>query len=209
MSKAEEFEEKIREKRILEANKKGLMGQNGKIGVVLRIFGQPIIDQSEGGFYVDTNYLQYDNNIEKKSLEEISDSIEFMKNIPIMDVEGSERPNTAEWSEGMPDAINYTTNQIGFHFDGLSRGMHMEIKYDDLTSEIVVSHKGYVVYKEIKGELLGYAPGEWEEWIEKLYKVAKEKQRKTKEEEFEKSIKENKRQKNEWWDKMISRWGIK
>ena len=57
MSKQEEIEEKIREQRTIEANKKGLIGQNGKIGMVLRMLGHPIIAQYEGGTYVDTNYL--------------------------------------------------------------------------------------------------------------------------------------------------------
>jgi hypothetical protein len=208
MSKAEEIEDKIREQRILEANKKGLMGQNGKIGVVLKIFGSPIIAQSQGGVYVDTNYLD-DIYSQKKSLEECSDSVDLMRHIPIMNIDQNERPTSQEWHQGMQDPINYSTDFIGMHFDGLSRGMHLEIKYEELSSELVVYHKGYVVYKEIKGELLGYAPNqEWENWIESLYKKAKEKLRILKEEEFEKSIKINKQQKENWWQNIIKKWGI-
>ncbi len=209
MSSAEEFEEKIREKRILEATKKGLMGQNGKIGIVLKSFGEPIISQSEGGYYVDSNYIDLDGVDEyKKPLEDISDPVELMRNIQIMGLEGTSRPDSKEWSE-MPDAKFYGTDNIGLHFDGLRRGMHLEIKYEELSSELVVYHKGYIVYKEIKGELLSYAPNEqWEKWIESLYKSAKEKQRKIKEEEFQDGIKQNERLKNDWLNNMRNKWGI-
>jgi len=210
VSKAEEFENKIREQRILEATKKGLMGQNGKIAIVLRMMGQPIISQSEGGYYVDSNYVDlYGFDNKQKDLSDISDSIELMKSIPIMDIQGSKRPDSNEWTTDMPDPINYGLDTIGFHFDGLSRGMHLEIKYEENTSELIVYYKGQIVYKEIKGELLGYAPiGDWEKWIEILYKTAKEKQRNTKEKEFEESIKENEKEKKYWWDKIKTRWGI-
>jgi hypothetical protein len=211
LSKTEEFEEKIREQRILEATKKGLMGQNGKIGIILKTLGQPIVSQSEGGYHIDSNYIDLDGfSNHRKSLEDISDSKELMRNIPIMDVENSIRPDSAEWDSEMPDARFYGTDTIGLHFDGLNRGMHLEIKYDENSSELVVYHKGYLVYKEIKGELLAYAPNEeWEKWIESLSKKAKEEQRKIKEEEFEHSIKENERQKMLWWEKIKDRWGIK
>ena len=209
MSSAEEFEDKIREKRILEATKKGLMGQNGKIGIVLKSFGQPIISQSEGGYYVDSNYIDLDGVDDyKKPLEDISDPVELMRNIQIMGLEGTTRPDSKEWSE-MPDPKFYGTDNIGLHFDGLSRGMHLEIKYEELSSELVVYYKGYIVYKEIKGELLSYAPyDQWEKWIESLYKSAKEKQRKIKEEEFQEGIKQNEKLKNDWFTNMRNKWGI-
>ena len=210
MSKAEEIEEKIKEKRILEATKKGLMGQNGKIGVVLKILGQPIVKQSEGGYYVDSNYLDLEGNDDlEKSIYELDNSIDLLKKIPVMGIEGNKRPDSNEWTE-ISDVRYYGIDTIGMHFDGLNRGMHMEIKYDYITSELFVSYKGYPVYKEIKGELLAYNPiEEWENWIESLYKVAKEKQRKLKEKEFEESIKINEKEKNIWWEKIKNRWGIK
>lgn len=210
MSKAEEIEEKIREKRILEATKKGLMGQNGKIGTILRIIGEPIIKQSEGGHYVESNFIDLEGstNIEE-SIYDIDNSIDLLKKIPIMGVEGSQRPNSDEWS-GIPDPVYYGLDTIGMYFEGLNRGMHLEIKYDELTSELIVLYKGYIVYKETKGELLAYNPiDEWEKWIESLYKIAKEKQRKIKEKEFEESIKSNEKEKELWWEKIKNRWGIK
>ena len=65
MSKPEELEQRIREQRIIEANKKGLVGQNGKIGMVLKMMGNPIIAQTEGGGLIDINYIQYESEEEK------------------------------------------------------------------------------------------------------------------------------------------------
>lgn len=205
----EEIEDKIREKRILEATQKGLMGQNGKIGIVLKALGQPIISQSEGGGYVDSNYIDLDGTEIQKSLYDIENTSEFLRNIPIMDVGENERPQSAEWEANMPCPKSYGTETIGIHFDGLDRGMHLEIKYDDVSSELIVHYKGFVVYKEIKGELLSYAPyQEWERWIDSLYKIAKEKQRKIKEQEFEESVSLGEKEKKYWWEKIREKWGI-
>jgi len=208
MASAEEFEDKIREKRILEANKKGLMGQNGKIGIVLKTFGDPIISQSEGGYYVDSNYIDLEG-INNDEPSEINNSNDLMKKIPIMNIEGNKRPDSQEWYQEMPDPISYGVDTIGIHFDGLNRGMHLEIKYEEISSELIVYYKGYLVYKESKGELLSYAPyEEWEKWIDSLYKVAKEKQRILKEKEFEDSVKQAEKDKSAWWESIKKRWGI-
>lgn len=203
MPSPEEIEEKIKEQRTVEANKKGLVGQNGKIAVVLKVFGDPIIAQSEGGFYVDTNYLKYEEeDVEPRNNKEL------LKKIPIMDIANNERPTGNEWEE-LTDPLSFAVQKIGLHFDGLSRSMHMEIKYDDLNSELSLSYKGYCVYKEIKGEIVSYVPNpEWEKWIDSLYKKAKEKQRVTKEIEFENQIKQAEKNKNAWWQKIVSRWGV-
>lgn len=204
MSKPEELEQRIREQRIIEANKKGLVGQNGKIGIVLKMMGHPIIAQTEGGGSIDTNHLQYESE-EKK---EPTNNIELMQGMPVMDIEGSTRPEGKEWSE-LGDPVSYGTYTIGWHFDGLSRGMHLEIKYDDLDAELSVLYKGRIVYKEIKGEIVSYIPyDEWEKWIESLSKIAKNAHRKLKEKEFDENIKKSEKQKANWLDSIRSRWGI-
>lgn len=202
MSKQEEIEQRIREQRILEANKKGIVGQNGKIGVVLRMMGSAIMSHEEGGGYVETNYLYGEDQDEPTSIQDM------MRGIPTMDVDGAVRPETEEWTQ-MNDPVPYGVQRIGWHFDGLSRGMHLEIKYDDYTTEFMVSHKGYTVYKEIKGEIVSYAPNdEWEGWINTLYKIAKEMRRREKEEEFDEQVRNTERQKANWWSDIKSRWGI-
>ena len=193
----EDYENKIKEKRTLEANKKGLVGKNGKIGVVLRNLGNKIISQNEGGVYRNVNYL-YENENEDGNENKI----------PILDIENVARPQSSEWSQLEEPSISASIDTIGLHFDGLSRGMHLEIKYEDAKSELKVSYKGYCVFNETKGELIAYSPGEWEDFIEKLYKVSKEKQRKNNETNFQKSLLENEKQKNIWWEKLMSKWNI-
>lgn len=205
MAKPEELEEKIREKRTIEANKKGFVGQAGKIGLVLKMFGEPIIAQTEGGGYIDTNYIDLRN---ENLIDEPKNNSEYMQQIPLMDMEENQRPEGNEWTE-MPDGSSFGTQQIGWHFDGLSRGMHMEIKYDEFTTEFILTYRGFVAYKEIKGEIFSYVPNqEWEGWIESLYKKAKEKQRRMKEVEFENQIKFSEQKKQAWWRQMKSRWGL-
>ena len=196
MSSQEDFENKIKEERTLEANKKGLVGKNGKIGIILRNLGSPIISQKEGGIYRDVNYFE----------DYYKDSSEDENIIPILEIENIERPQSSEWSEEKSPRVQATSDAIGLHFDGLSRGMHLEIKYKDFDSELSVSYKGYCVFNETKGELIAYSPGEWESLIDKLYKVSKEKQRKNNEKQFEESILENEKQKNIWWQKIKSKW---
>lgn len=204
MSNQEELEQRIREQRTVEANRKNLVGQNGKIGVVLRMMGGPIIAQVEGGGYVDTHYIDTEGRLED---DEPRNNVEFMKGVPIMGVDGSERPYGSEWTE-MTDPSMYGTMVMGWHFDGLSRGMHMEIKYDDATSELSLHYRGYPAYRELKGEIIGYVPNEeWEGWIERLYKSAKEMKRKKQESEFEQKVKEAEKSKESWLLGIISRWG--
>lgn len=209
MPSSEEIEEKIKEQRTVEATKKGIIGQNGKIAIVLKVYGDPIITQREGGGLLDSNYIDLEGEDYKKPIEEISDSEEFLRNIPIINSDEHQRPDSEEWAKDVPEGDYYTTETIGLHFDGLRRGMHMEISYNYDSAELVVYYKGYIVYKEIKGDLVSYAPvDQWEKWIESLYKSAKEKYRKIKEKEFEESIKIAEKEKKFWWQKIKERWGI-
>lgn len=205
MSKREEIEEKIREQRIIEANKKGLIGQSGKIGTVLRIMGQPIISQYEGGTFIDSNYI----NLRGEEIldEEPQNNNELLKKIPIMDAGANDRPQTSEWAE-LEDPSQVSIQTIGWHFDGLDRGMHLEIDYRDASAELSVTYKGYTVYKEVGGEIICYVPHEeWETWIEKLSKNAKDIQRKLKEQEFKSKVEQTEKQKNNWWNSIVEKWG--
>lgn len=209
MSKAEEFEEKIKEKRTLEANKKGLVGQSGKLGVILKSLGSPIVAHSEGGGYLESNYIDLEGKTDYFDMHDVRSSEELMKKIPIIYMKGIERPQTDEWNLDMPDPVSYGVETIGLHFDGLNRGMHLEIKYDYNLSELVVYYRGHLVYKEIKGDLFSYIPNEeWEKWVNSLYKVAKEKHRKQKEEDFKEAAIQNEKEKNAWIEKIRSRWGF-
>lgn len=64
--------------------------------------------------------------------------------------------------------------EIGIYFDGLSRGVNLTISVMFHLREITVRYEGQIVYKEIAGELEGFAPTDnWEEKIESLYNVAR------------------------------------
>lgn len=150
------------------------------------------------------------NKLEDWSKEEVEprNALDLMRKIPMMDMDNHDRPSSEEWSE-MDDPVPYGTRTIGWHFDGLSRGMHMEIKYDDSTTEFSVLYKGYIVYKEVKGELAAYVPiPEWEGWIDRLHKSARDVQRKLKEEEFESQMKSSEKAKSNWLRDMASKWGL-
>ena len=199
MSKREELEARIREQRTLEANKKGLVGASGKIGVVLRTLGQDIIAQSqEEGFGI----------LPQEEPDEPRNSSEFMKRIPVMDVDGVRRPDSEEWAEMGEASFSYT-RKIGMHFDGLGRGMHMEIQYDEEKSELSLFSRGYLAYREVMGEIEAYVPNEeWEGWVERLYRISKDMQRKNREAEFEENAKRAEKEKAAWWESMLGRWGV-
>lgn len=192
MAQKEELEARIREQRLAEANKKGLMGASGKIGTVLKAMGSPIVGQIQ----------------ELPPLVEWEE-VDQRNELPTLDMEGIERPSGPEWSEYSGHLEPFSTYKMGMHFDGLSRGMHLEIIYKDETSEISVYHKGFLVYRETQGELECYIPSEeWEEWMARLFKIAKKIQRENKESEFKLAMEEAKKNKASWLSDIASKWGI-
>lgn len=195
MSTREDLERRIREQRVLEANKKGFVGAAGKIGTVLAMLGHEIVGQD--GLW----------DASEEQPEDSANSGELMARIPVMDLEENQRPDTPEWSE-MADGVPSSTRRVGMHFDGLSRGMHMEIMYNEESSELSLTHRGFLAYREIMGEVETYVPNEeWEGWIERLYKASKKKQRSQKEDEFKRRADEAETAKEKWWDSLRKRWG--
>jgi len=191
----EDVESRIKEQRTAEANKKGLMGQSGKIGTVLRTLGSPIVAQTELSSYLDT--------------EGRGEELQERRKIPVFDAEGVERPTGNEWSEADWDSTPYSAREVGMHFDGLSRGMHMEIIYKEDSSELSVQHRGYLVYREVQGDLQCYVPSdEWEGWMESLSRLARKVQRERKEEEFRAKVEAAAKAKKSWLGEIASRWGI-
>lgn len=196
MASREEMESRIREQRVAEANKKGLAGQAGKIATVLRALGSPIVGQVQ-----DVAYLDLDGR-DEDTLGSI------LQMIPTMDIDGSERPSGQEWGESS-ESVSFSTRSVGMHFDGLSRGMHLEIIYKDESSEMSVYHRGRLVYQESQGEITSYVPvEEWEGWVSDLHRVAKRIQREAKEAEFKDKVQEASAAKSLWLQRIASRWGI-
>jgi hypothetical protein len=142
-------EKAIREKRTILAAQKNIMGVTGKLGTIAKYLGHEIKYQGSGlgdGRTMD-EYLgePYDVYAPKDDNQ-----------LPTFD----ERENFIE--------------VIGYLFDGLSRGIHMEIKYMDDSKMLTVHWKGFMVYCEIAGELYAYAPfDEWESKVDTLYGPAR------------------------------------
>ena len=181
----------LKEQRTIEASRKNLMGLGGKLGCVLKVFGQPIVRHNTGDI-LEVNYLDDYMEVEQKdpynlragTPEEIMDQLE----------------NVEE---------DFSIHSMGWCFDGLNRGMHLEIKYMSETNELTVFFKGHLVYKEIGGELEAYVPlSEWENSIEQLYPAALEKGNIQKEEVRAAKREEGKEGKQRWLDKMKEKWGL-
>ena len=96
---------------------------------------------------------------------------------------------------------------LGWLFDGLSRGMHLEIKYIDHV--LTVLWQGRKVYVEDRGELECFVPDiEWESNIDKLFIVALPIKKNQKIQIQEHKESEKKKSQNKWLKKIQEIWGI-
>lgn len=182
----------IREKRTIEATKKNLMGPSGKFGVILQAFGTPVVRHGTG--LVDNTFL-YD---------------------PYEDLIEEEFQSTASGQTGPLSYRNeiktlgsdFSQNE-GVMFDGLSRGMHLEITYWNANNQLKVSYKGYPVFVEVAGELECYAPfAEWESLIERLFNSAKQRIKQIKEQQEIEKINKIEKNKKTFLQNIRMRWGI-
>ena len=187
-------EKVIKEKRTLEATKKNLMGNGGKLGFICKILGNPITRQ--GSAYTDAYFLDdpYDTEHHDAEYEQTmgEDNLGPMVDPGhILDYDG-----------------DYVYDE-GRCFDGLRWGMHLEIINNFAEKKITATYKGYLVYEEIAGDLLAYSPSdEWEAKVERLYKAARD--RAKKEEplrlaELEAMVTEKKKT---FLQRLRERWGI-
>jgi hypothetical protein len=98
---------------------------------------------------------------------------------------------------------------VGLAFDGLSRGMNLSIVLQYHNREITVRHEGQVVYKEVAGDLEGFAPDDaWEQKIDRLFSLCKkvERQSKPAERKMLKELADKKRK--EILENLRLKWGI-
>ena len=110
---------------------------------------------------------------------------------------------------GIPylDEESYST-VLGYNFNGLPNGLHLEITTSEYENKITVYYKSYLVYQEEGGNLISFIPHKsWEEIIEKMYKQVHDRLK----EKFKKIQKEEeqllrKMEKDEV-DKLRSKWG--
>lgn len=188
-----EHEQKIKDLRILEAKKRDYMGLKGKFGTILKTMGEPIIEHSEG---------LYSQNI----MEDYMD-IEESEDLPTADTEDRDQPEGWEWGPSKEVDLFQPINQ-GWHFDALNRGLQLEIWFTEEESELKVTYKGYVVYKEQGGDLKAFVPHEeWQQAIESLYSQARKLLRKQQDQQNKSKAGRENDSKGTWIDKMKSLWG--
>jgi hypothetical protein len=182
----------IREKRTNLAITNKLMGSVGKFGIILQAFGAPVMRQGSG--LMDVNFLQspYEDEV-------------YTEYSPTMSGEGG----PVAYRDEILDVQDEEVYNEGLHFDGLSWGMHLEIFYWHATNEIKVTYRGFMVYKEVAGELDCYAPfKEWEDLIEKLFRSASERMKKMKSLQEVEIAERVQAKKKAFWQRLRMRWGV-
>jgi hypothetical protein len=176
-------EDIIREQRTVEAVRKGLMSGEGKLACVARMLGDKVYGRHGGGRRAMFHEFENMMGLEQNFLEE--DELEEGE-IPTADA-------------GM--AAN------AYLFNGYSRGLHLEIKFDG--PEIWVRWKGEIVYHEMSGELGAFAPGDWEMEIEKLAVVARKKEYEYINLADQRDVAIGQRMKEQFLEEMKRKWGLK
>ena len=193
--------------------------------MILKTLGEPIVQHSRGGVFVDITYMSdpYDPDNSNESIETARSHEEIRDRIP-MELDGDpddpkyptglpggtdeREPSSPEWRQNI-DIQQAGIEVIGWVFDGLGRGMHLEIRYMRESNTLTCHYKGYEVYKEIRGELFGYAPiDEWENWIDRLSKIARQKRGQADIIQTLDNEKEAERKKQSWWESFKLRWGL-
>lgn len=174
--------QRIKEQRTIEASKKGLMGFDGKLGCILRNLGQPVISHSEnGGMFESSDFANF-YDVDEDEEPDWNNPLTYLTNLPVIGVKNVlgqdiEEPTDSIWTRKQ-EAARFNQNVVGYYFDGLNRGMHLDIKYNEEEKELLVNHKGYKVYCEVCGDLTCYVPSnDWENQIDKLYGIAKVKEK--------------------------------
>lgn len=99
--------------------------------------------------------------------------------------------------------------EIGTFFDGLSRGININIYVNFEMREIKCYYDDKIVYRETTGELEGFSPNEvWEEKLEKLYSLAKKVEKEKRQIEKKDLIKIAEKKKNSILKYLKEKWGL-
>jgi len=182
----------IKEKRTNEAIKKNMMGINGKLGLIAQALGSPIVRQASGLFdasFLDDPYQEYAES----------------QRAPMM----SDQKGPEIWKNEIQEMQDGYAEELGYVFDGLSRGMHIEVKFWHNNQKLEASYGGYEVYKEVAGELYAYNPQEeWEQMVDRLHKTAKEQFKIIKERQELEMVDTIDYQRKSLLQRLRSRWGF-
>lgn len=148
----------IKEKRTLEANQKNLMGSGGKLAIIASILGDAIMNQ--GSVLEEENPFIYQwETYDKEPMPTASEQ----------DIYLPFENRIYELEDGI------SLFHEGFFFNGLNRGINLEIIFKKNYPEITVTYNGVRVYHEQEGELECYVPHpSWENIIDRLFEEAKE-----------------------------------
>jgi hypothetical protein len=177
-------EKVIQERRTIEAMKANLMGPDGKLGLIAKFLGEPIVRQ--GSPLHEEHYLD--------------DPYDYVPEDPY-DVAFEEDMRTSDITD-----VSYDE---GLVFSGLRLGMHIDIHLHEAENEIIVWYKGYEVYREKAGDLYAYAPfPEWENMVEKLYKMAQKKEKEAKNDLTKMLEMAVRHEKKSFFQKLRLKWGI-
>lgn len=182
----------LREQRTILATKNNYMGPAGVLGSIARYLGDPIIRQ--GGSLYDEAFL--DDPYADHTHEQYEDTASGQRG-PLV------------YRDEILSADETFVQHEGYLFSGLGRGMQLEIQLWKETNKIQVFYKGYLVYKEVAGELEAYAPfADWEDLVGRLYKVAKKKMQVARQEEEAEVGKVLQKEKQNFLHRLRMRWGI-
>lgn len=178
-----EKERQIKDLRTIEAMQKNMLGPGGKFGVIVKYLGTKI--HGHGGAYFNESRMD--------DPWDLGDGGSFQYD-----------PETIHNADEYEDPTFY-----GWQYDGLQNGLHLEIRYLEYEKELTVFWKGYVVFKEINGDLDSYVPqDDWEAAIDKLYDVAFKKKTIREKNRFREQKVEAKGKAMQFLDKMRLKWGL-
>lgn len=155
-------ENRIKRARTLEAEKKNLSGEGGKLFFIAKHLGNPI-----------TRHETENYNWEEGKIPTLA-AYNFLGD-PI------ENPKGMGYNEDVRYLDNYVED-IGYHYYGISNGNNIEIVvetysyFEENSTEIKLYFQNDLMYHEIDEDLFAYVPRkDWEEKINDLYKLAKTK----------------------------------
>jgi hypothetical protein len=173
-----EREKRIREQREMEANRKGIMGLNGKFGTIVRNLGQPII--SHGGGMYESNQASYLDFWEEDE-EEV---------MPTFAEEESVQEIGWHW-DGLKYGIHAEIRYLSDKKELLVTWKGFPV-YAEVQGELEAYNPS----------------GEWEDKLEEVYRVAKRKEQSYHRAVIMEQQQESRANSWQWLEKLRERWGI-
>jgi hypothetical protein len=186
----------IRTDRLIEATRKNLTGLEGKIGQILKYMGESVITQASD-FYESSDAVG----------THIYDQPENEDDLPTQDMDTLSRElgrilSTLQWGINME--LSYLKEcQIPI------KRSELYTQWVEAEKVLTVTYKGYVVYREIEGELESYLPDpEWESAIDRIYESCKKIKKDSKPERDAEKTERTQQERLGFIAKLREKWGI-